>query len=445
MKIARFVTETAGDRKRVSATVTWEDRDRPPDEIYFETDGRFADSLWCNPHAFLVGCVVPAFVLGESRVLIEAAVCPELRDGLTKSLMWLRRWGYSGDRKLPTIDAPVQASVPERTTPARAGILFSGGIDSLAALRWNRLHIPREHPASIKDGLLIFGIQGEDAEMRREIEAQLSIIAEEAGVVLIPVSTNLTQSFGELVNWEFQWEASALAAAAHTLAGRLSHLTIASTNDIATMIPYGSHPVLDPNYGSHDLRIKHEGIAMSRFAKTKLVAEWEGALQNLRVCNKIPYGQKTDQGTLNCGTCEKCIRTMLTLVALGALDRTRAFPCTEVSADLVMTISHFTPIVRYLYYLDVLEPLRQKGREDLVRAIEKLIRRSRPMEVVDIFMAKLSEIDQRYVNGWCGRLKRLARSVVHPAPVKSNGRVDSVLKPLMPPRAEMRKTGARLQ
>jgi hypothetical protein len=419
MKIERFLTDTTADRKRVSATVTWEDCDQPPCEIYFETDSRFGESLWCNPDAFLVGCVIPAFALGEARVLVEEAICPELRDGLMTALMWLRRWYYPRDHKLPRIDAKIQASVPRRTMAVRTGLLFSGGIDSLSVLRWNRIHIPREHPASIQDGVLIFGIQNEDAQMRKDIEAQLSFIAEDAAVTLIPTSTNLIKVFNEVVHWEYQWEASALAAVAHTLAGRLSHLTIASTNDIGTMIPLGSHPVLDPYYSSRDLCIRHEGITLSRFAKTKLVAEWDTALQNLRVCNKIPYGQKTHQGTLNCGKCEKCIRTMLGLVALGALDRTRAFPCTEVSADLVRTIPYFSPLIRYRFYLDMVEPLRQKGREDLARAIEDLIRRSRPMEVVDILKGKLVEVDRRYLNGWLGKAKRLALSAVHPATVNA--------------------------
>ena len=120
MKIGEFSTDTTGERKRVAARVTWEDCDQPPCEIYFETDGRFAESLWCNPDAFLVGCVIPAFVRGEARVLVKEAICPELRDGLMTALMWLRHWFYPPDRNLPTIEAKSQTSVPQRTTVGRA-------------------------------------------------------------------------------------------------------------------------------------------------------------------------------------------------------------------------------------------------------------------------------------------------------------------------------------
>ena len=436
MKIGEFSTDTTGERKRVAATVTWEDCDQPPCEIYFETDGRFAESLWCNPDAFLVGCVIPAFVRGEARVLVEEAICPEVRDGLMTALMWLRRWYYPPDRKLLTIDANVHASASKRATGARAGVLFSGGVDSLGVLRWNRLQVPLGHPASIKDGVLIVGLHDEDARMRREVEGQLSLIAEDAGVTLVPIATNLVKSLGGMVHWEDQWEGAALAAVAHTLAGRLTQLSVASTHDIPTMMPLGSHPVLDPNYSSRELQIRHEGIILSRLAKTKLIAEWDTALQNLRVCNLVPLGKKTGQGTLNCGSCEKCIRTMLALVALGALERTRAFPCTDVSADLVRTISHFDRMIRYRFYIELLGPLKERGREDLVRAIEELIRRSRPTEVVDIVRGKLVEVDQCYLNGWFRRVKRLARSVVHPATVESKGLLASVPTSLTSPKAK---------
>jgi hypothetical protein len=355
-----------------------------------------------------------------------------------KAMMWLRRWYYALDHRVLNIENKARRSSLKRASNVRAGIFFSGGVDSLSVLRWNRLHIPAECPASVKDGVLIFGLQDEDAQMRRDIQGQLSVVAEEAGVTLIPISTNLVKCFNGVVDWELEWEGAALSAVGHTLAGRLAQIIIASTYDITTMIPLGSHPVLDPNYSSSDLQVRHEGITLSRFAKTKLIAEWDTALQNLRVCNKVPYGKKTEQGTLNCGKCEKCLRTMVTLVALGALDRTRAFPCRDVSADLVGTIPYIYPIHSFRFYLELRGPLRERGREDLVRAIEELIRRSRPREVVQLLKDKLVDVDHRYLNGWLRQAKRFAYSLMRPRPVKSNTQSDSVPTPLTPQKAKLK-------
>ena len=411
MKLSRFSTDTTGGRKRVSATVTWEDCDRPPCEIYFETDSRFAESLWCNPHAFLVGCVIPAFVQGEARVLVEEAICPELREGLTTALMWLRHWFYLPERKLPTIDAKVRASALRRAATARAGLFFSGEVDSLATLRWNRLRIPREHPASIKDGVLIFGLHNEDAQMRRDIEAQLSVIADEAGIVLVPIATNLVQSLGEGVNWEKEWQGSVLAATAHALAGGLTEASIGASHFLPDVVPNGSHPVLDPNYSSCALRIRHEGITLSRFAKTKLVAEWDTALQNLWVCNQIPLGTKPSRDTLNCGKCEKCVRTMLALLLVGVLHKTRAFPDKDVSIDTLRAVGHHDVLGDvYMHYDELVPLLREKGRTDLISVVKELARKSRKAQHAEAWKWRARDLDRKYLGSGLTKLKRMLQT-----------------------------------
>lgn len=84
MKIQNLRTEKNGDRKRVAATVLWEDCGRTAQELFFETEAEFADNLWCNPHAFLIPCTIAAMRLGEERVFMEEEVCPELKEGLAR-------------------------------------------------------------------------------------------------------------------------------------------------------------------------------------------------------------------------------------------------------------------------------------------------------------------------------------------------------------------------
>ena len=91
--------------------------------------------------------------------------------------------------------------------------------------------------------------------------------------------------------------------------------------------------MLDPLYSSTDLRIRHEGFLHTRLSKAKLLADWDVALQNLRVCNKFKLYR---DGVLNCCSCEKCIRTMMELMVLGVLDKSGAFASKEISAELVM-------------------------------------------------------------------------------------------------------------
>src|SRR5439155_23473995 len=99
--------------------------------------------------------------------------------------------------------------------------------------------------------------------------------------------------------------------------------------------PSGSHPLLDSYYSSAHFQIEHHGLDMSRFEKTALVADWPIALQNIRVC------QNDSSGNTNCGTCEKCIRTMTALAALGKLKDCRSFPGDDVFPELLHSVQQY--------------------------------------------------------------------------------------------------------
>ena len=75
---------------------------------------------------------------------------------------------------------------------------------------------------------------------------------------------------------------------------------------------------------------------------------------------------------LNCGKCEKCVRTMAELVALGILDKTEAFIENDISADQLSTfninIRHREP-----FYREMLPLLKERGRDDLVDTIYKML------------------------------------------------------------------------
>ena len=390
MKIENLKSETNGNLARVAATVLWENSDRPTQEIYFETTKAFAQDLSCNPHAFLVACIMPAMRHGEERVFIDAEICPELRNGLITAMSWIRYW-YGADRKLVEIEAKTKSHLPTPRTQERAGFFFSGGIDSLTTLRTNRLDFPLEHPGSFKDGLLIYGIErGEEPEFFKQVVSSMSEIAQDADIRLIPAYTNIRHLDEDSAFWGKEFQGAVLSAVAHAFSQRFTTVTIPSSFDIFNLYPYGSHPLLDPNYSSSDLRIRHDSILLSRFAKTKLVADWDVALQNLRVCNRK---ELIKPGALNCGKCEKCIRTMTGLLALGMLDKTRTFPDVDVSEELFLAeacIKNF-PYAEY-YYRELIAPLAAKKRHDLVRGIERLIARYHMQE-------RLKQIDRKFLKG----------------------------------------------
>ncbi len=398
---------------RAVATVIWEDCIRPTQEIFFGTVDKFSDSLSCNPHAFLVACIMPAFNSGEQRLLIEEEICPELKDGLITAMHWMRFWWYKPDKNIVKIEAKTKPSLPLPRRPERAGVFFSGGIDALATLRANRLNYPLEHPGSIKDGLLVCGLEIREPRIFGYVLDSVKVLAEDAGITLIPIHTNI-RSLGPEDDEEFwgkfwlnEFMGATFSAIAHAFSKRLTEVSINSCHDIPNLIPYSSHPLINPNYSSGDLRIRHEGITLSRFEKTKLVASWDLGLQHLRVCNRTELYQP---GTLNCGQCEKCVRTMLALLGCGVLERTSAFPIREVNEELVIETVQLGANTIPLYG-ELLKPLAGINRHDLVGAIEQKIdeyhRSKRREKRRKRFIEPIIEYDQKYLGGSLRKLKRI--------------------------------------
>ena len=415
MKIENLRSAKKDNRTRVSAQVTWEDYERSPQEIYFETIGEFAVDISCNPHAFLVACTMPAMRFGEKRISIDAEICPELQEGLITAMKLICNWfdWYKPESGSVRIEAKQQKHVLFPSKTPRAGFLFSGGIDSLSTLRWNRLHYGVEHPSFIKDGLLIYGLEVTEINNFEQVLKSVSILAQDTGVTLIPVYTNIIDLGPEDLDifwkdfWSNEFMGATFSAVAHTFSRRLSSLSINSCHDIPNLIPYGSHPLLNPNFSSSDLKIRHEGIHLSRFDKTKLISDWDLALQHLRVCNQTEY--YTDK-RLNCGVCEKCVRTMLALVGAEALNKTNAFPVNDVSPELVDKAVHLKENTFPLYG-ELLAPLAKVGRHDLVHAVDLKIAEFYHEQKKQEFRKKIDpivEFDRKYLKG---SLKKVKNSV----------------------------------
>jgi len=415
MRIEDIQVETVGAAARLSASVTWEDCDRAPQRVFFETDQEHAPYLSCNPHAFLVASILPAMRHGERRVALDAPICPELREGLETAMLFIRAW-HGPNREPVRIEAGAQGYVRFRDTTARHTALFmSGGIDSMASLCANRRNYPLDHPGSIKSGIFVHGfdigaIQGGDSELDAFERARtlLSTVAREAGISLVPLYTNVRHLDDDIPFWMHEFHGAALAASAHALAHGFSDVLIASTFDAPNLEPWGSHPLLDPFYGSGDLRIRHDGLRYSRLDKVRMISEWDIALQNLRVCTENP------SDALNCGSCEKCVRTMTELLALGKLSGCQAFPTNDVSRELLESIQ-ITNGLQDCIYQELVEPLSSQSRMDLVEVIDAKsaqYHRQLAWEEERDWKGAVKRLDRRFLRGGIYRSYEAARRVL---------------------------------
>lgn len=370
MQLTDFETVDDGELVKVRATVRWEAIDRPDDEIYIATESKFVNDIAPNANAFLAGALVPALHFGERRIEIATPVCPRLKQGLETAMGLFAQW--SRGRMAPlTLDMDVQAGPAYTGRSPRAGMFLSGGIDSLATLRRNRLAFPRTHPDAIQDGFLVHGFdiggvieRGAKMHVFERAKAHMAEVARDAGITLIPVYTNIRHLCDQRELWLTYFFGAVLAAVGHTFAPRTHLVHLAASYDLGHLVPCGSHPLLDPLYGSADLEIRHCDAELKRIDKLRIVADWPAAFDNFRVClANVP-------DRLNCGRCEKCVRTMTGLVAIGRLADSRAFVENDVSPEMLdpfkITIRHREP-----FYFEMLEPLKTAGRTDLVAKIEK--------------------------------------------------------------------------
>ena len=138
MQISNIKSIKNEERVRVAATVIWEDCDQPPKDIYIETEAPFTADISCNQHAFLVGCLIPAMHFGEKRIVLDAAICPGLKEGLETVMSLIKEWS-SGHLHPLSIEAKTSSYVQYGKKQRQAGLFLSGGIDSavvaLLALR----------------------------------------------------------------------------------------------------------------------------------------------------------------------------------------------------------------------------------------------------------------------------------------------------------------------
>jgi hypothetical protein len=407
MKIENFKKTNRGKFARVSAEVIWEDCPRQPQELYIETLAEYGDSIDCHPQAFLVGTAIAAMRYQEKRIAIDAEICPELKEGIETAMTWLCHW-HRGDRRVIPIEAKIQSNVVGADIPKRSGLFFSGGIDALVAIKTNRLNFPSQHSGSIRDGLLVYGILNEQDEADPSFEIisnSVANLAQHFELNLIPVSTNLYAHIRDLDRdfwfWKLEYHGSFLAAIAHAFSSRFTTMSIASTYDAAHLDPWGSHPLLDFNYSSANLKIKHENVTLSRLTKTKLIADSQIVLNNLWVCNEVNQSYRV--GQLNCGHCEKCVRTMGALLALGILDRTKVFPQQDLSEELLVRVAQITDSYEESCYVELREPLAKRGRHDLVRGIDRAIVRYRERDLRGV----IKRFDRRFFNS---NLQKIIRS-----------------------------------
>src|SRR5262249_10973275 len=130
-------------------------------------------------------------------------------------------------------------------------------------------------------------------------------------------------------------------------------------------------------WSSETTELVHDGCEATRIEKARRIATSPVALSSLRVC------WENRDGAYNCGRCEKCLRTMINLLVVGALDRCSTFDCSLDPvrvAGLEMTDNNTSS-----FMIENIEGLQRiGGSPELLKAMREAIERSQAESAIAV-------------------------------------------------------------
>lgn len=373
MILSNLKDQRVDGRRRISMDFCYEDSERPSGTLYFEACEGTAERMRPRVDGFAIAFLPLAMWHRERRLRVEGTLCRRLASGLPAINDVFLSWypHYTRIAVEPVDGFAVTWPSAERRTAS----MLSGGIDGLAALRLNRLHYPLDHPESIRDCITLFGINNFDLDYRGPVPERLAAFDERIGrlaelaakesFTLHAVYTNIRSLAPSYRYWTRMGFGAAHISVAQLFHGYMDTVLYASDGDGANPPPGAWHPLIVPHFSTDAVRVQATEVAMKRVEKTEVVSAWEYGRRYMQPCHWIHI---PESGRINCGRCEKCIRTMLTLIGLGRLKEVSAFDEDDVPPSLLFQMS-LTNRVKADLLQETIPGLLCAGRRDLARAV----------------------------------------------------------------------------
>jgi hypothetical protein len=354
------------DRARLRAEVRYETGGVRSEEYWFDVPRAHAVDLSTSANPW-VACLLPLVAHTGETLRIGLPVDRALLANADRIMRIWRAWYPALAGGSIQADAADSAS----DTSTRAAAFFSGGVDSFFTVLRRRDLAPPSERAPIDDLITVWGfdIPLERADAFAKLRDRHARIARDLGKHFIDVATNLRSTRWREAQWSYLAHGAGLAGVALSLGRRFHTVYVAGSGSYRIDRPWGSHVLTDPLFSSGRTAIVFDGAAYLRTEKIEYLAQCPAALRGLRVC----YELASDE---NCGVCNKCLRTMVTLSLCGALERCPTFPSTEIDLERLagMDASAFVD-ARELEDIRALAVARH--RPEVVRAVDRSLGRLR--------------------------------------------------------------------
>ncbi len=314
-----------------------------------------------DDHSHLTGLGIWPAILAGTDLHVAAPVAPGHLGRVQRLLHVYRSWDPS--LPLPTVSAEGERPSAADPGPGTAAY-FSRGVDSMFEAALDTAARPPLTHLVFLDGI---EPRHSPAVAAGEVE-QATAAAALLGLPLVVVRTDAHALTGHARDWA-DVHGCVLAALATSLGGEVGEVVIPSTDSLATLVPYGSHPLLDPLLSTPTLTVRHGDLSAGRAGKVAALAtQRPDLLPFLKVCYE-------EDRVDNCGRCGKCIITMAALMGADALDAATGFP-DSVPIDELRAMRP-APFQSRQHWVDVVRLLDDTGRAPEVRdAILHALRRA---------------------------------------------------------------------
>jgi hypothetical protein len=288
-------------------------------------------------------------------------------------------------------------SAPPPAARSGTACFFSGGVDSLYTFLEKESEI--SHLLHIRG----FDYRRDNQSLVEEIDLANVRFAQPRGQRLVVVESNLRELYDSLRVHVFLYHGCHLASIG--LAAGFARVYVPSSVTWAELLPWGSHPVTDPLWGTEVTRFVHHGLEADRVQKLRRIVEDPEALALLRVC--------ASDRAYCCGACEKCLRTRVGLRLLG------------LTSPRLAALDDLGPVRRLRLWSDTDWRVWQDNRELALQAGDRELARAIAVPLARYELRRgLQRMDHLLFGGRLRAAVRSVRGVLNRQPPLPQIRVD---------------------
>jgi hypothetical protein len=291
-----------------------------PEYLWYRVPDSYSQYFSFQSDAFLVPGLLAGMYFKED-IKVRGTVSPKLAYHLDEYQQLLH---FILPEDVTPVEIKYDQLKPLQAKPSGVGTTFSGGVDSFFTI-WK--HLPQNQPNpdyQITHGVFIkgFDILPSDDQLYKFLFEKYNWEGGKIGITLIPLETNLVSITHQRLPLP-HFYGPIIAAAGIVFAGGFQRFFIPSSCDYqkTRVTSYTSNPILDRLLSTDTLDIIHHGSTYLRVEKVRDISDWEIAQRLLRVCENHQF----EKDTWNCSRCEKCLRTMIPIYALGKMGKFKTF------------------------------------------------------------------------------------------------------------------------